>query len=368
MGRGGKVKILILKKTAKQERPQQTQIVRQQGMRRVILMEDELLIRKQRKGLITFFDMAQSNTGTVEAPVWIDWSDMQIWPPFDVTDGNPIPSIGTIALADYAYRDDAIIASDLAVRGRPVKKTERPDIFAMQIVGHNFTYNLDAAQERFTDAGFRLTPGELQSQSLSLMADSRMFDTIIFRGAGKNKVTALPDFDAETVAFDLKLGDKVYLVPKFTRTTGRARIFNNSGSPHHREYYLNYFYLLSPRDIFFNPAHPFHNYPLQGSWNNAGPMSNYPNAYWASKLNAAQIVNRINYYVEESAIWLSGGNFPPSFLGSLPPPPATPPLPPAPPSGFYAINLSANYEPQITPAGALIAVILRGTAKFYIWK
>jgi hypothetical protein len=322
--------------------------------------------RRREKGLIRFFDIGQRVVGSSYADrVFTIVTNMQ-------------PGSGGAAVARFPAASDfapvlteVLAIENLSAATRPVLPDYYP-FYQLSIKGDGFEYQLDASEERFSDAGgLALTAEELDSSDLVLQVSFGAgailtTDYVYFRSTftnQPNKFTLEPSYEASEAMFRLKRQAKIFLMPVFLHSRSFADLIRIPTGLPPKNFVLNSIYRTLPRSVWLsqNPvptAQNVRNYYERSIYNDVG---DYEQAYQTALIHRS--------FSGARAFAGNGGVISPMDLTNYPPPPYyTPTTRGNDGAGYYGNDLINEFQSFVTPTGFLVAIIEQAAKRYYVWR
>ena len=330
----------------------------------------DVLSRRAKSG-IRLFDLGQRRSGSTWTSI-----DLQIAPTLAGGSGVMPPSIRSPLLSDFQAIDNTILGTSgnwssifrPISKGGPLEANAKITASAPSF-GGAFLPNLPA--NVWTSGGLKVTASDLTAgvyiENLTGFAESiQLIDN------GTYKITALPDFTSPSIPFVPALVMDVFLVPALT-SPGVYDGFVDAGGFTFAET-GGFFYTTIYRPSLFDSgdAHYFaYNLPFLDAWTGF--------YYWLLYLKS-KAVSKAGLLTGDP-----GGDFwsvvSIASLGTVPPFTLPPTIPPTnPPNGSTLPRYDGNLTPGNIPysggqtvyssfafSGALIAVVQKGSQKYYFW-
>jgi hypothetical protein len=289
--------------------------------------------------------------------------DIAVVPIFD----SVLFGVPPLELSDYAGRSAVVLAipeNQWKARYSRIAAGSHSERLAIDINIEGDVIPIDDFPG-WTSAGLKLSAE--QSEGFVSVSSPYLEPVVLSPSAGAGfKFTAVPSFASPAVDFQIAARMDVFLMPRFSfsfaRTTGADGIVvvGPSSAETFKGGYLNYFYAAWPRSFLLDPLNPNFEVPTSGVWSGG---AGYPETAAAASVAKDLPYSRsyVNIYNELTGESFGSGPFPPSpfFLGSTPPPTS------GNPRGTF---LEVGAAPEAVLSGALVAVIISGTQKYYVWK
>lgn len=360
------------KKSPSNQKRRRPQTAPSSGLIKTRRADDYLARRKKTLTGIKFFDFGQIPTGG-------GFTDMQIR---FVPDYTIIPGIGIVfdPLEDSEWnsiRDEILAVENFDAHSRLV---EQPHVkytpLYLQIGNPNTETPIDLLTEpRFAGGSFNFTGAELENNAITLYTGfgnvGNEFLPIRLKDAlGEydvfNKFTSEPSFDADDVVYSVTNQDKIYLVPKFKSWDADLETQGvGTFDPEFNRYILNRMYRTQPNSVFLNPASPYFDYAnvtaLFALPDNPLPalfVEQYHQI--VETMIADEDARAFRYFRPEgggvlTASVIDAADFPNEEIEE---------------SNSFRVNnnVFAGFQYVDSPSGFLLAVIVRGSQKFYVWK
>jgi len=380
-----KVDIIIYRK----KRPHRGQTQRRGPI--VPFEQPEYLPRRLSKKFITFYDLGRKWDGSA----FSDYITQTIDPVYDFSDPAGLgfwEATHDPSLTELETLRDSVIdypIADIETKHPKASLDEGKYVLKLQLGSASNTADTDA---RWTADGWKVTQSELDAMSdFKIGGSDSLVMSATLTGASKDHITSVYDPSASPVSYNPRVGDKFFLMPSMMRPEGTVQYIDWADSHGLGFHALRVVYAVDLYDYCVFPREPLLSggaYEFLETSPGRWVATLFPDADFTKNYNATQFFqtfgsNRVRQeavqIVGSSYSWhitYVGTGYPPSefFPSSLPPAGAT--------SSWQLHCRSATgaggSQPftgtgsddldAVTPSGALLAIIKRGSTVFYVWK
>lgn len=240
---------------------------------------------------------------------------------------------------------------------------------------------LNQTNPEFTADGLNLPGGFLESSNVRFessevtsVAGDMPFYSIKFKGFERNRVTATYDMNAaDTGPVGLSGKTDIFLMPRVCFAFIQGQVGNISPAPA-RFYLMNRFFMTPPRAKYLDPSHPLYGEVIiNNSFDSSGETGD-PTLDLAIYNSFLRYLNYQKSFFGARMFFRSSAGSPvwaPSSLSDLPQPEMVPPgIGLAIAFMIYNLvgaigNTNVFYE---FPDKMLIAVVVKGASRYYIWS
>jgi hypothetical protein len=290
--------------------------------------------------------------------------------------GNFCDDIIGITKAECDQRDALFFATDWKRKAKKVGKENAEVFYDLQV---SLFYDDEEPEfivlkdsDQFTEKGLKLTAHQLTARTIQLeqvSAPLTWIDSIVLHSypgdPQVNRATKVYDFAAPDADYRFKNGDQVYIAPLFSYDFMTTTLGGSSGPPH-ETHYLNQLHAAHPREVYFNEDHPFFGVKV----NNFISAVSSPTP---DDLEAWREFTRTVEFHKTRNLTRAFRQLEPPGLAVADYPGPDFPLYPGYPSDPAIIGrqIGGGVGSSVTtvmPDETLVAIILRGSDTFYLWR
>lgn len=328
---------------------------------------DESYPARRLAGLINFYDLGQKKNGS---GLFEDLSFLVS--PTITPDYSAPPPIGP---ADVAALYDQIFSVPFGQWSQKFKRFSGADakLYKQVVSGESFGLDFSDGEAEWTGQGLKLSSAQLSDPMFRIdhflgISWSPFFGVTLKSSdpSNRNHITETLDPDApESSSFAVGGKMDIYLMPRILFSGGEGSFEVTPGVTLPLTLYLlNQNYVIFPRAVLLDAGNPYHS--LVDFWAFSGDFLNDFPTDTPSYEQAIAAANFHKSLVGARALTRNtgGGSWASVSAGSYPTPEMVPP------PGAYGNppHFSAFFAAATYSEPALIAVVIKGSSKYYVWS